>query len=522
MNLTNQSHDTNIQAWMIPAVIIIAAAALVINIGIPSLWGSEGRWAVIARYMFRTGDVFNPMLGNYPYWDKPLASYWQVIPFGYILGSVNEAASRMPSAIWATIWLLLTYSTASMLTGKKAATLSVLALAGSYGFMFWGRNAQVEMSNAGVIMLAIWYFLRHKDDKGKAWLFVLAIITGLGANLKGLPAVGAPALSILLASLIMKDWKWFPKLYLLIPTIILGLVIFISIPAIATAVTASMDPLNLVWKENVVRFFSPFDHKDPFYTYFIRIFDLFAPWSLLLPAAFVYIFRNKRFTNQGIKTVLLYFAGIFLFFTLSGSRRSYYILPVLPFAAMIVGIFLAEIDKTSTAKGYRTFFTASGMLFSLCLIAPLIVLLIKPDLLPVSNVRSLLPWAAMLLVIGLYTGAYSLKIKPVPVMAGVLSVWIIYMAGIIPFVSDLPGNLRSEVNILKRTGRQISYLSSDDARIIFYLDRPYQVFPDTGPAKTWMEITHGIILAHDEIKEPGWNKLYDVGKCIAYERGAEK
>ena len=156
------------------------------------------------------------------------------------------------------------------------------------------------------------------------------------------------------------------------------------------------------------------------------------------------------------------------------------------------------------------------------LIAPIFILTIKPDLVPVGNVKDLLPIAAMLLVIGIYTGVYSIRIKPVPVMAGLLSVWLIYAAGIIPFVSNLPGNIRSEVNILKSTGRQVSYLSSDDAKIIFYLDKPYTVFTKTGPAKIWAGNTHGIILAHDEVKEPGWNKLYDVGKCIAYGIGAEK
>jgi hypothetical protein len=297
---------------------------------------------------------------------------------------------------------------------------------------------------------------------------------------------------------------------------------FISIPTLAAYVTGSREPLDLVWKENVVRFFSPFDHKDPFYVYFIRIFDLFAPWSILLPAAFVYIFRKGRFTNPGVKTILLYFAGIFLFFTISGSRRSYYILPALPFAAMIVGIFLSEIESAYTSRGYRLFFSISGLLFSLCLIAPVFVLAIKPGLIPVANVKSLMPVAAMLLVIGIYTGFYSIRIKPVPVMAGLLSVWLIYAAGIIPFVSKLPGNIRAEVNQLKSTGRQVSYLSSDDAKIIFYLDKPYTVFTETGPAEMWAQNTHGIILAHDEIKEPGWNKMYDVGNCIAYETGADK
>ena len=40
--------------------------------------------------------------------------------------------------------------------------------------------------------------------------------------------------------------------------------------------------LDMVYRENVVRFFEPFDHRGPIYLYVYVIFGLMAPWSMLL------------------------------------------------------------------------------------------------------------------------------------------------------------------------------------------------------------------------------------------------
>src|SRR4030042_4001120 len=79
------------------------------NLGLPPLWGSEGRWAVIARSMLRSGDLLSPVLGIHDYWAKPLLSYWQILPLSYINGDVSEFTARFPSFVWAVVILFLTY-----------------------------------------------------------------------------------------------------------------------------------------------------------------------------------------------------------------------------------------------------------------------------------------------------------------------------------------------------------------------------------------------------------------------------
>ena len=106
----------------------------------------------------------------------------------------------------------------------------------------------------------------------------------------------------------------------------------------------SQKGLAMVYRENVVRFFHPFDHRGPIYLYVYVIFGLMAPWSALLPAALVETHSLRHADAEPARAdrfALVYFWATFIFFTLSGSRRSYYILPILPAAAILVARTLA-------------------------------------------------------------------------------------------------------------------------------------------------------------------------------------
>jgi 4-amino-4-deoxy-L-arabinose transferase-like glycosyltransferase len=91
----------------------------------------------------------------------------------------------------------------------------------------------------------------------------------------------------------------------------------------------------MVYRENIRRFYDPVNHRGPVYLYTYVIFELLAPWSLLLPAALIRVEQRDRFA-------LAFFWATFLFFTVSASRRSYYLLPVLPAAALLIASILTR------------------------------------------------------------------------------------------------------------------------------------------------------------------------------------
>ena len=112
--------------------------------------------------------------------------------------------------------------------------------------------------------------------------------------------------------------------------------------AISAALMGSNIGPSTVVRENIIRFFEPFDHRGRFYLYTYAIFELMAPWCLFLPAALIAIHAKPEGRND--RFVLAYFWATFVF-TLSGSRRDYYLLPILPAAAIIVARFQRALES---------------------------------------------------------------------------------------------------------------------------------------------------------------------------------
>ena len=329
-----------------PWIFLAASLALLVcMLGARSLWGSEGRWAEIAREMVLRRDFFHPTINWAPYFDKPLFTYWAIVAVSWITGTINEFTARLPSAIagLATLW-------ATVLLGKRIFSIQAGYLAGwllltSFGFLFWSRTACADSENLAFIMVAVlWYRARmHKPNFLRFLVFYL--IGATGAHFKGLPAAVLPVL-IYLADIVQRKMlkSYFSLSHL--AAIFSGLLVYL-LPFVYAAYTGEgygENGLYLAFKENILRFFSAFDHREPFYVYFYYVPMLFLPWSPLLIGALGLTFRDYKRLNQDEKWILHSLLIIFFVFTCSESRRSYYIMPILPFCALLVGNFLVRTN----------------------------------------------------------------------------------------------------------------------------------------------------------------------------------
>jgi 4-amino-4-deoxy-L-arabinose transferase-like glycosyltransferase len=479
-----------------------AVLILYVHLGFPPLWGSEGRWAVIARSMLRSGDLFSPTLGMNDYWDKPLLSYWQILPFSYINGGVSEFTARFPSVVWAVVMLLLTYHLAKRWFDEQTALISIGTLATTYSFVFWGRNAQVEMTNAAMILLCLWFFIKHKSDHRHTWVYILGIIMALGANMKGLVLCAVPIFCILILSIIKKDWSWIPPLKVLATAGLLSLVVFLAVPTIACIHGATWKPLHMVWKENVLRFFGLYDHKDPFYTYFIKTFYLAAPWSLVLPFAVIHCVQLVRRRVSQIPEALILFGAIFIFFTLSGSRRPYYLLPILPFVAILVASVFREYAVGTLGQGLQGALRVVCILLGLAIFSLLGVSILFPQIFPAGTD---IHWFASVLIalLGVAIIISTMKKYTWGIVGSVFAVWLIYVLCIIPLMAEGP-NLKTQVAKISALDRPCGFLNLDDARVIFYLDKPYRFFYKKAHALTWATQTDGVLITSLDFSDPSW------------------
>ncbi|MCX8023267.1 MAG: glycosyltransferase family 39 protein [Syntrophorhabdaceae bacterium] len=336
-------------------VIFIATAILYFSgLSIRSLWGPEGRWAAIVREMILTGDYFLPTINGKVYFDKPLLSYWAIIPFAFIWDEVGEFSLRLPSALFGILSIFIIYLIGKYLFGKKASLISTVILATSFMFIFWSKTASAEMLNLFMVWFALFLYL-HLDIPNKTTHAVLFyIILAISAFCKGPVAPSLVLFSLLFTNLFesflsirtkgislknfllsfFKEGQWLFSPGAL-KGIAAGIAVFFMLLLMPVVFTGSWESVRLMWRENVLRFFSPFDHIEPFYIYFKYIPLYIVPWVFIFLAS---LFKVKSWIGTKQKRwILLIALSIFIFFTFSGSRRSYYILPIIPALSIITG-----------------------------------------------------------------------------------------------------------------------------------------------------------------------------------------
>jgi len=322
---------------------VFAALLLLVNIGGSPLWGSEGRWAEIVREMFVTGDFLHPRINWEAYFDKPLLSYWFIAAFAWLKGgAVNELFARLPSAIAALAALYGTLAIGRKLWDEKTGYRAAWILLTAYSFAFWGRTAAADMENVAFTILAVAWYIHRRERTDYLSYAVFWAICALGGQTKGLGAVALPPIIAGIDMLLSGSWRKHLNASAALAAATGAFIYFV--PFLLEKATRTGDyassGLGLVFRENVVRFFNPFDHNEPWYVYFIYVPQLFLPWTPLLALAAFWAAKERKSLGHAERWLCLSALATFAIFTASGSRRVYYILPLLPFCALLCAAYL--------------------------------------------------------------------------------------------------------------------------------------------------------------------------------------
>lgn len=363
-----------------PLLLLFTACFLLLwAVGDRGLWAAEGRWAEINREMFLTGDFFHPAINCEPYFDKPLLTYWLISLVAWLTGALNEWTVRIPSALSGLAAVWVTYRLGKRLWSPRTGLIAGWLLLTGYGFLFWSRAATAESENLLAIILCVSWYWARRDRPGFTTFFVFWLIAFLGALTKGLTAVVVPVLAILPDLLRRRRWRNCLTVTHLL-ALVLALLIYLA-PFIYASLTRSdyrSSGLSLVFKENIVRYFKPFDHRGPIYTYLYQIPLLFLPWTPLFLAAVAGTLIGWKKLDEKTRWLIQAVALIFLFFSLSGSRRSYYILPIFPLIALWTSVFIGELAGKRLEPYRRWGIAIQGVILSVLTIATLALPLLWP------------------------------------------------------------------------------------------------------------------------------------------------
>ncbi|MGH7813039.1 MAG: ArnT family glycosyltransferase [Candidatus Binataceae bacterium] len=425
--------DDSLWRFQAAGVLVFAAVLYLARLGARALWSSEFRWAEVAREMIATHNYFWPTLDGIVYFDKPLGTYWVILLATPFTGGMNELAARLPCAIAGLLAVAFLMLLTRRLYDSRTAVWAGFILATSFSFVFFSRTASADVETVAGELAAILLFMRNEERRGGWWVIGLWLIMAATSMMKGLLGFALPILIIGVYSCLRDGWAEFGKHTLngsiakrlgwlvernrwffnwqTIPAIAAAAVIYFAPFEISQRLTHSDQGARMAFHESVTRFFHPWDHRGPVYLYVYVIFALMAPWSALLPAALVETHRVRHDGNEPARAdrfALVYFWATFVFFTLSGSRRSYYLLPILPAAAMLIARTIAYSAELKSRL-------AKVLLYCGYAIVAIAGALSLAALLPPSWVMP----------------GHLAKLPPAPDRAVIVAMWVLSVAGII-------------------------------------------------------------------------------------------
>jgi 4-amino-4-deoxy-L-arabinose transferase-like glycosyltransferase len=353
--------------------LFIASSILLFTLlGGRQLWTHEHRWADIVAGMFYRHDFLHPYLGQHQYYDKPLLSYWLMAAISGITGRVTTWSLRLPSAIAGLLTIWSMYRLGVQVKDRSLGLLSGWLLLTSYYFVFWARVSSADMLNlAGCLLAIVWYLEKrdHSSFPNFFHFFIFFMILALTSLCKGLAVV--PVVAVIIDIILRRSWKQYINISLVLAALPACLV-YLS-PFLASQYFSQdaheQNGLYLVYRENILRYFQPFDHRGSIYTYFLYLPIYILPWSLFFFAALYSLRARWASLSLSSRWVIWTLGSLFLFFTLSGSRRSYYVLPLVPFAICMSAEWILSQDKRSVYA-------------SLIIIVSFLLLLFIIDILP--------------------------------------------------------------------------------------------------------------------------------------------
>lgn len=323
----------------------LAVLVLFTNLGVRNIAASEGRWACVVREMFVSGDFWHPTVNFYSYFDKPLGSYWIIAFFALFNKSVvNELIIRLPSALAALALLgTVRFMARRLWNDARCTTAASWILLTCYGFVYWGRLGEADMLNLLFSTLAVAWYLHCRKTPGFLAYLLFGVLCAFGGQTKGMSAIAVPVAVVLADILLDRTWKTHLNWKLPLAAIISFL--FYLLPFALAAKFGnghSENGLALAFKENVVRFFDAFDHDGPWYSYFGYLPRLLIIWTPFLVLALGWAFASWRKLDEGERWIAVSVVVIFVLFSLSESKRVYYILPILPYCALLMGRFMSD------------------------------------------------------------------------------------------------------------------------------------------------------------------------------------
>ena len=334
----------------------------------------EPREALVVQDIVRRGDWLVPLTRGTDIPYKPPLFHWSAAVVSSITGRLDEATIRFPSALYATLCVLLIYTLGHKLFGAQIALLGGGILATTLVFTIQAVTARVDMTLCFFVTLSLvlFYLLYRGFLTRELWRYAFYATVGIGILAKGPLGILLPGLVAGTFLIVKKRGDLLAK-FSFHPGVILTLLLGAGWYGIAVARGGEGFVDLQLFTENISRFFGGSGHSHPVHYYISHLFSQALPWSIFLPFLLWDLFKRGFSSDDDCLFLKLWFLVMFVFFSVSAGKLAVYLLPLYPALSLLLAAWFHQHDTLSGVRRllYRSVGIVAAFTGLLLLVIPL-------------------------------------------------------------------------------------------------------------------------------------------------------
>lgn len=301
----------------------------------------EGRYAGIAWRMLQNGDWVEPQIFGVDYLRKPPLFYWLTALSFKVFGQSEWSARAVP-ALFGIFGVFLTFWFTKNFFGERGAALTSLILLSNFWYLHVGRYLLMDMVFSFFLTagLFLFFYATESSASNKKYFYWLSYASfGAAFLTKGPVVLVLGGISLLVYLLIVRSLVKVLKECRLFS----GLIIFALIAGPWFYLISKREPEFIqlfFFHENLARYSSgQYEHQEPWYFYLIWLVILVFPWYFFpkMLRNFFSGFDHKNPEGRAKLFALTVIIAILGFYSLSKSKLPTYLLPIVPFLAILAG-----------------------------------------------------------------------------------------------------------------------------------------------------------------------------------------
>ena len=303
----------------------------------------ESIYAAVSKEILENGDWLTLRWNREVWFEKPPLYFW-LTAFTYSVFGITEFAARLWSAVLGVVGVITVYFFGKEMFNRLVGFTSAMILASTAHWLLQSRNGTLDIMAASFITLTLYFFWRARE-KPHLWKFT-GLFLGLTFMTKSAVAVIPLLVMFLFAALEIfyeRSFKKYPfRGFLHFAFCILLLVLPWHLAVYKIHGRAFIDEYffyHILGRTKGIE-----GHAKPWFWYFV-VFQHWARYWYLAFLGAVYLLAGF-FVRDGVKKHLrgfflfLWFFVTFLVFSVSQSKIQWYIVPIYPATALLIGSFI--------------------------------------------------------------------------------------------------------------------------------------------------------------------------------------